>query len=112
MCDTQEQLDETGRALLTQHAPAMARRFGGFNDAVFSDSSTIPRKYKELIALGVALTTQCEGCLDSHTKAALAAGATEEELAETVYVAAAIRAGGALVHGRRFVMSHLTKADS
>ncbi len=60
---------------------------------------TIPQKYRELIAIGVALTTQCPYCLDVHTANAKKAGATREELAETVHVAAALRAGAALTHG-------------
>ena len=56
-------------------------------------------KYRELIALAVALTTQCAYCLDSHTRNAAKAGATREEIAETVFMAAALRAGGAVGHG-------------
>ena len=59
----------------------------------------IPAKYRELIALAVALTTQCAYCLDSHTRNAAKAGATREEIAETVFMAAALRAGGAVGHG-------------
>jgi len=47
----------------------------------------------------VALTTQCVYCLEIHKNNALAAGATQEELAETVHVAAALRAGAAITHG-------------
>ena len=36
-------------------------------------------------------------------KAALNAGATEQELAETTFVAAALRAGGAVAHGSHLV---------
>lgn len=55
-------------------------------------------KTKELIAVGVAHTTQCIYCIDLHVKKARKAGATDEELAETVLVAAALRAGGAIAH--------------
>jgi AhpD family alkylhydroperoxidase len=59
----------------------------------------IPLKYKELIAVAVALTTQCPYCIDIHAKKAKKAGATEQELAETTLLAAALRAGGAMTHG-------------
>ena len=59
----------------------------------------IPKKYKELMAIAVALTTQCPYCLEIHRKHAIEAGATEEELAETTFVATALRAGAAVVHG-------------
>jgi AhpD family alkylhydroperoxidase len=51
------------------------------------------------MAIAVALTTQCPYCIQVHRKAALAAGATEAELGETVFVAVALRAGAALTHG-------------
>ena len=58
-----------------------------------------PLKYKELMAVAVALTTQCPYCIEVHAKKARKAGATEQELAETTLVVAALRAGGALTHG-------------
>jgi AhpD family alkylhydroperoxidase len=51
----------------------------------------------------VALTTQCPYCLEIHKKAAHAAGATAEEIAETTFVAAALRAGAAITHGTHLV---------
>jgi len=51
------------------------------------------------MAVAVALTTQCPYCIAIHAKKAKQAGATEQELAETAIVAAAIRAGGAMTHG-------------
>ncbi len=51
-----------------------------------------------MIAVAVALTTQCPYCIELHTKAARSAGATDAQLAEAAVVAAAIRAGGAVTH--------------
>lgn len=59
----------------------------------------IPQKYRELIALAVACTTQCPYCLEVHSKAAKVAGASREELVEASFVAAALRAGAAATHG-------------
>ena len=83
---------------IASKAPAAMEGFKALDAAALADGA-IPRKYKELIALAVALTTQCGYCLEVHRKAALRAGATEEELAETVFVAVALRAGAALTHG-------------
>lgn len=47
----------------------------------------------------MALTTQCPYCLEVHRDAAKKAGATEQELAEAVFVVVALRAGAALTHG-------------
>ncbi len=51
------------------------------------------------MALAVACTTQCPYCLDVHTRTAKRAGATREEVAETVFIAASLRAGAAVTHG-------------
>lgn len=85
---------------LRRGAPGMNQAFVALNEAVFeSEDAVLPRKTRELIALGVAFTTQCPFCIDTHTKAAHQAGATQEEVAESTMVAAALRAGGAVTHG-------------
>ena len=63
------------------------------------EDGAIPRKYRELIALAVACTTQCPYCLEVHAKAAKVAGASREEIVESSFLAAALRAGGAATHG-------------
>jgi AhpD family alkylhydroperoxidase len=84
---------------LAASAPVEAKAFLTFNASAERSDGVIPPKYRELISIGVALTTQCSYCLDVHTRRALAAGATREEIAETTFVAAALRAGAALGHG-------------
>jgi AhpD family alkylhydroperoxidase len=79
-------------------APEAFKAFVTFDEAVIKHG-VIPVKHKELTAVAVALTTQCPYCIDIHTKRAKAAGATEQELAETALVTAALRAGGAMTHG-------------
>lgn len=77
-------------------------KFQKFNTSVMAEGS-IPVKTKELIALAVALTTQCNYCLELHRQGAEKAGATQEEIAETVMLAAALRAGAALTHGTQIL---------
>jgi AhpD family alkylhydroperoxidase len=84
---------------LKKLAPEEFKGFVALDSIVGKDGGAIPRKYRELIALGVALTTQCPYCLDVHTRNAKRAGATREEIAEVVFVAAALRAGAAATHG-------------
>ncbi len=81
-----------------KEAGATNTAFWEFNQAAFDDDGVIPKKYKELIALAVGLTTQCGYCLEVHGQAAREAGASDQELAEVAYIAAAIRAGGAVTH--------------
>jgi AhpD family alkylhydroperoxidase len=80
-------------------APTEFEGFVALDKIVGRDDGKIPRKYRELIALGVALTTQCPYCLDVHTRAAKRAGATREEVTEAAFLAAALRAGAAVTHG-------------
>ena len=84
---------------LQKLAPAEFAAWANLQDVVGRTDGAIPVKYRELAALAVALTTQCPYCLDVHTKGAKAAGATREELAEIVFITAAMRAGAAGTHG-------------
>jgi AhpD family alkylhydroperoxidase len=76
----------------------MFQAFIHFNNEIFEKESALPRKIKELIAIGVAHTTQCPYCIESHVKAAQKAGATAKEIAEAIFVTSALRAGGAFAH--------------
>jgi AhpD family alkylhydroperoxidase len=80
-------------------APTDFNAWFGLDKVVGREDGAIPRKYRELIALAVACTTQCAYCIEVHTKNAKNAGASREEIAESALVAAALRAGGAATHG-------------
>jgi AhpD family alkylhydroperoxidase len=83
---------------LAVHAPQAMQAFVAFDKAALAEG-TIPRKYKELMAIAVALTTQCPYCIELHTNKARETGASGPEIAETVLIAAALRAGAAITHG-------------
>lgn len=80
-------------------APAEFNAWLALDQIVARDDGAIPRKYRELIALAVAHTTQCVYCMDVHVAAAKRTGASRAEVAEAIFIAAAIRAGGAAAHG-------------
>jgi AhpD family alkylhydroperoxidase len=80
-------------------APAEFKGFVELDSIVGREDGKIPRKYRELIALAVACTTQCPYCLEVHSAAAKRAGATREEITEAALVTAALRAGAAATHG-------------
>jgi AhpD family alkylhydroperoxidase len=82
-----------------QLAPEEFKGFVALDAIVGREGGAIPKKYRELIALAVACTTQCPYCLDVHTRGAKRAGATREEVAEAALLAAALRAGAAVTHG-------------
>src|SRR5262245_35036062 len=83
---------------LGELAPEAFKGFVAFGKAAF-EGGVSPLKYKELTAVAVAPTAQCPHCIERHAKKARKAGATEQELAETTLVAAALRADGAVTHG-------------
>jgi AhpD family alkylhydroperoxidase len=78
-------------------APEVLKAFWAFDKAAVAEGA-IPVKYKELIAIAVAVTTQCPYCIDIHANNARKAGASEAEIVEATMVAAALRAGGAVTH--------------
>lgn len=88
---------------LDADAPEGMKAFWAFEKAAMADGA-VPVKYKELIALGVALTTQCAYCIDIHSNKARQAGASPQEIAETALVAAALRAGGTVTHATHAVL--------
>ena len=82
---------------LRQLKPDMFKGFVDFDQVVFKDGA-IPGKIKELMAITAAHVTQCPWCIDVHTKRAKEKGASDEEVAEAVFVAMAMRAGAAFSH--------------
>ena len=79
-------------------APEAMKAFVAFDKAAVAEGA-IPGKYKELMALAVAFTTQCPYCIEIHSNNARKLGTSDQEIAEAVLVAAALRAGGAITHG-------------
>jgi AhpD family alkylhydroperoxidase len=61
----------------------------------------LDEKTRELIALAVAITLRCDGCITVHTAAARQRGATKEEIAEVLGVAVSVNAGAAVVYSTR-----------
>jgi AhpD family alkylhydroperoxidase len=88
---------------LDENAPEVMQAFWAFDKAAYK-AGAIDELHKQLMAVAVALTTQCPYCIELHLRAARKAGATNAMLAETAAVAAAMRAGAAVTHA-----SHLFK---
>ena len=77
--------------------PDQQAAFEAFSRSVVADGA-LPARIKQIIAVAVAHVTQCPYCINGHSKAALRAGASPEELMEAIWVAAEMRAGGAYAH--------------
>lgn len=67
--------------------------------ATNSVDGALSSKTKELIALGIAITIRCEGCIVCHVQDALNSGATSEEIMETIGVAILMGGGPSVVYG-------------
>ncbi|MBX3609706.1 MAG: carboxymuconolactone decarboxylase family protein [Hydrogenophaga sp.] len=78
--------------------PDVMQGFGALHDASLK-SGALTSKTKELIALGIAITVRCDGCISYHVHDALEAGASKDEVAETVGVAIMMGGGPSVVYG-------------
>lgn len=85
-----------------QLAPEAEDAFRAFSKAVFADGA-IDRQTKQLIAVAVAHVTQCPWCIEGHVKAAINAGASEEQVMEAIWVAAEMRAGASWAHSYKAI---------
>lgn len=102
----QELLEQAPKALgqLAKGNPKIMDGIKTF-DAAGAAHGALDAKTRELIALAVASTTRCDTCIGIHAKAAVEAGASREELLETLAVAIGLNAGAAFVYS-----SHILEA--
>ena len=80
--------------------------------AANAKTTHLGEKTRQLISLAVAVTTRCDGCITFHTDAALKAGASREEISETLGVAVAMNAGAALIYSARVLDAVTAKTDA
>jgi len=85
---------------LRQAAPAAWEGFTKLHGAAVADG-VLPGRVKELMALAIAVVKGCDGCIAYHAKAAARAGATRDEVAETISVTLLMDGGTATVYGPR-----------
>ena len=84
-------------AKLDANAPEAMKALWAYDKAVFADGA-LTTLQKQLMAVAVALTTQCPYTIEIHTREALRAGATEAQLTEAALVSATLRAGGTITY--------------
>lgn len=83
---------------LGERAPAVMEGFGRLHEAAATDGA-LDTKTKELLALAIGIAVHCDGCISYHTHDALEAGATREEIVETIGVAVMMGGGPSVVYG-------------
>lgn len=87
-----------GVALLREGAPEAVKAFAALAAAATAPKS-LDTKTKELMALATGIAVHCEGCVAYHARAAFKAGATRQEVVETVALAVYMGGGPAIVFG-------------
>jgi AhpD family alkylhydroperoxidase len=97
--DVQDALRPHARAL-RQKIPEVYRGFRELHGAAFAEGA-VSTKTKELIALAISVSQQCDGCMAAHARSAVRAGVTPEEAAEAIGVSIVMSGGPATVYGPR-----------
>ncbi|KLU11601.1 MULTISPECIES: carboxymuconolactone decarboxylase family protein [Kocuria] len=80
-------------------APQEFQAFAAFDGTIGREGGAIDQLHRELIAVAVAISSQCPYCLEVHVTQAKKAGASKAQIAEAVMVAAGLGAGAAVTHG-------------
>lgn len=83
---------------LSKGQPELMKSFQGLHHAALGNGA-LDTKTKELIALALGISTHCQRCIGLHTAAALKAGASKEEVQDTIAVATLMGGGPALMYG-------------
>lgn len=96
---------------LRKAIPDAYQGFGELHHAAFADGA-LPTAVKELIAVAIAVTDGCDGCIASHAQAAVRAGATRQQAAEAIGVTFLMKGGPATIYGPRAYDAFLEFADA
>jgi len=90
------ELDKYSRELV-QLVPDAIKAFGTLSREA-QKAGALDHKVKELIALAIGVSTRCDGCIAYHARNSVRAGATRQEVAETLAVAVQMGGGPAMVY--------------
>ena len=84
--------------VLAKEKPEIANGFMSMHK--FMDkNSALTYKEKEFIALGIAISSHCEGCIAAHVGNLIEAGVTKDEILEVISVAVMMGGGPAITYG-------------
>jgi AhpD family alkylhydroperoxidase len=100
---TKELLEPARR--LREAIPEVIGGYAAMQRAVMVDGA-LPVKVKELIALAIAATRECDGCIAAHARGAARAEASEAEVAEAMGVVMMMNGGPGTVWGPRAAAAH------
>jgi AhpD family alkylhydroperoxidase len=95
---------------LRQDVPEVIGAYADLQRAVIVDGA-LPAKVKELIALAIGATRQCDGCVASHARGAARQGASEAEVAEAMGVVVMMNGGPGTVWAPRALAAYREYAE-
>ena len=104
------ELGPQGHAL-RQMIPDVYRGLGLMGSAAMT-SGALDRKVKELMALVIGVAVRCDGCIASHARGAVRAGASQAGAAEAIGVSLLMQGGPATVYGARAYAAFCEFADA
>ncbi len=85
-------------ARLSKSINGTMKSFGALHHEALKEG-VLSSSTKELIALAIAITVRCDGCIAFHVHDAIKAGATAEEIRETIGVAILMGGGPSVMYG-------------
>jgi AhpD family alkylhydroperoxidase len=97
--EIQDELKVAGRRLRAA-IPQVYAGYAALHGAAMGDGA-LPAKVKELIALAIAATEECDGCVAAHARSAARQGVTAAEVAEAMGVVILMNGGPGTVWGPR-----------
>ncbi len=101
MVHSYPELNEEVRKLMEKYgkeSPKVMQAFVQLHESTFANGTLSP-KFKELMALAIGISVRCDGCISYHVHDALEAGASREEIVETIGVSILMGGGPAVVYG-------------
>jgi AhpD family alkylhydroperoxidase len=96
---------------LTMAIPDVMAGYGSLHDAAFVEGA-LDTVTKELVALSIAITRECDGCIAAHGRNLARLGASTEQVAEMIGVAITMNGGPGLVWGPRALEAFLEYRQS
>lgn len=100
----QDELREPYRQL-REAIPDVSEAYGALHDAAMKEGA-LSAKFKELVALAISITRECDGCIAAHARGAVRRGATRQEVVEMIGVAISMNGGPGTVWGPRALAAY------
>ena len=96
---------------LSEAIPGVISGYGAIHTAAMADG-VLSMRMMELMALAIAITRECDGCISAHARGAAQRGATVSEVTEMIGVAIMMNGGPGLVWGPRALAAFHEFADA